>query len=344
MNNKNLTIEISPKTIFTTIAIILFLMVAWRLRGIIFALIISVILMSGFSPLVDWFEKRGINKVVAVVLTYILAIGALGSILFIVLPPLIIQTREFFQDLPLYLTTVSESLNNSQLATVNSEEVVRILSGRVEAVLGEALNLILNVFTGFLTFITVAVFTFYLLLEKDKIKRNLFHFFPHLPRERVTNVVHKIDEKLGAWLRGQFVLMIIIGAATWIGLSLLRVEFALPLAVLAGLLEIVAIIGPIVAAVPAIIIALVQFGSPIPALGVAALYILVQQLENNLIVPKLMEKAVGVHPLAIILALLIGGSLFGIIGAVLAVPIAATTQVIIEDIHSHSTEEEPHQK
>ena len=129
--------------------------------------------------------------------------------------------------------------------------------------------------------------------------------------------------------------MVIIGVATWIGLTLLRIEFALPLAVLAGLLEIIAIIGPIVAAVPAIIIALVQFGSPVPALGVAALYILIQQLENNLIVPKLMEKAVGVHPLVIILALLIGGSLFGIIGAALAVPIAATTQVLIEDIHKH---------
>ncbi len=335
MNNKNLTIEISPKTIFTTIAIVLFLLVAWKLQGIIFALIISVILMSGFAPLVDWFEKKGINKVVAVFLTYILAIGALGLILFTILPPLIIQTREFFKDLPFYVTSVSDSLNNSQISEINSDDVVQILSGRVEALLGEVLGLILNVFTGFLTFITVAIFTFYLLLEKDKIKQNVFHFFPHLQKERVTSVVHRIDEKLGAWLRGQFVLMVIIGITTWIGLSLLRIEFALPLAVLAGLLEVIAIIGPIVAAVPAIIIALVQFGSPVPALGVAALYILIQQLENNLIVPKLMEKAVGVHPLVIILALLVGGSLFGIIGAALAVPIAATTQVLIEDIHSH---------
>ncbi len=342
--NKNLTIEISPKTIFTTLAILVFLLVAWRLQGIIFALIISIILTSGFSPLVDWFEKRGINKVVAVVFTYVLAIGALGLILFIILPPLILQTREFFQNLPFYITTISEGLNNSAISAINSEDIAKILSGRIEAVLNEALGLILNVFTGFLTFITVAVFSFYLLLEKDKIKRNIFVFFPYLPKERVTSLVHKIDEKLGAWLRGEFVLMIIVGITTWIGLSLLRVDFALPLAVLAGLLEIVAIIGPIFAAITAIVIALVQYGSPIPALGVAALYILIQQLENNLIVPKVMQKAVGVHPLATILALLVGGSLFGIIGAALAVPIAATVQVVLEDIHSHSTEEGPHQK
>lgn len=342
--NKNLTIEISPKTIFTTIVILVFLMVAWRLRGIIFALIISIILMSGFSPLVGWFENKGLNKVVAVALTYILAIGALGLILFMILPPLILQTREFFQNLPFYVTTASESLNTSGISAINSEDVANILSARIGEVLDEVLGLILGVFTGFLTFVTVAVFTFYLLLEKDKIKRNIFRFFPHLPKQRVTSLVHKIDEKLGAWLRGQFVLMIIIGVTTWIGLSLLRIQFALPLAVLAGLLEIVAIIGPIIAAIPAIVIALVQYGSPIPALGVAALYILVQQFENTLIVPKVMERAVGVHPLAIILALLIGGSLFGIIGAVLAVPIAATVQVVIEDIHEHSKEEEQHQK
>jgi predicted PurR-regulated permease PerM len=335
MNNKNLSVEISPKTIFTVLTTIIVLLVLWKIRGIILPLVISVVLMSGFSPLVDWFEKRGINKVVAVAFTYILAISALGLILFTILPPLIIQTREFFQNLPFYINTVSENFNNSNVVEINSENVVQILSDRVETVLSEALNLILNVFTGFITFVTVAVFTFYLLLEKDRIKGNIYRLFPHLPKERVTNVVHKIDEKLGAWVRGQFVLMVIIGISTWIGLSLLRIEFALPLAVLAGLLEVVAIIGPIVAAVPAIIIALVQFGSPIPALGVAALYILVQQLENNLIVPKLMEKAVGVHPLAVILALLIGGSLFGIIGAVLAVPVAATAQVIIEDIHNH---------
>lgn len=336
--NKNIVIEISPKSVFTIISILVFLLVAWKLRGIIFALIISIILMSGFSPLVDWFVKKRINRVLAVALTYILAISILGLLLFIVLPPLILQTRDFFQNLPFYVDVVSERLNNYQFSAVSSEDVTRILSNRAEGVLNEALGLILNVFSGFLTFITVSVFTFYLLLEKDRIKRNFFKLFPHLPKERVTKVVHKVDEKLGAWLRGQFMLMLIIGFVTWIGLTLLRVNFALPLAVLAGLLETVAIIGPIVASVPAILIASVQFGSPIPGLGVAALYVLVQQLENNLLVPKIMERAVGVHPLATILALLIGGSLFGIIGAVLAVPMAATIQVILEDIHDHSAE------
>ena len=115
MKNNKLTIEISPKSIFNVVAILVLLLVAWKLRGIIFALIISIILMSGFSPLVDWFEKRGIHKVIAVALTYILAIGILGFLLFIILPPLIIQTKEFFENLPFYVSAASERLNDSQL-------------------------------------------------------------------------------------------------------------------------------------------------------------------------------------------------------------------------------------
>ena len=338
MDKQRVVVEISPKSILTTVAILVLLLVAWKVRAIIFALIISIILMSGFSPLVDWFQKKGLSKIVSVVLTYILAIGALGLVLFAIIPPLIVKGQEFFNDLPIYLNSAVDYLNNTGLVTINSDEITGTLFSRASEYLFQARGVLLNVFSGVLTFLIIAVFTFYLLLEKDNVKKNMFYFFPHLPKERVTKVVQKIDEKLSAWLRGEFVLMVIVGVLTYIGLTLLRVEFALPLAVLAGLLEIVAVIGPIMSAVPAIIIALVQYNSALPALGVTALYVLVQQLENNLLVPKIMNKAVGVHPLAIITALLIGGSLFGIMGAVLAVPFAATAQVIIEDLHEYSKE------
>ena len=338
MNKQRVIVEISPKSILTTVSILILLLVAWKVRAIIFALIIAIILMSGFSPLVDWLQKKGLNKLVSVTLTYVLAIGALGLVLFAVLPPLIVRGQEFFNDLPIYLNSVVEYLNNTGLVNIDSEELTGTLAGRASEYLFEARGVLLNVFSGVLTFLTIAVFTFYLLLEKDNVKKNMFYFFPHLPKERVTKVVHKIDEKLGAWLRGEFILMVIVGVLTYIGLTLLRVEFALPLAVLAGLLEIIAIIGPIVSVVPAVIIALVQYNSVLPALGVSALYVLVQQFENTFLVPKIMNRAVGVHPLAIITSLLIGGSLFGIMGAVLAVPFAATAQVIIEDLHEHSKE------
>ncbi len=137
----------------------------------------------------------------------------------------------------------------------------------------------------------------------------------------------RIELKLGGWLRGQIILMLIIGISTYIGLTLLGVEYALALAVIAGILEIVPIIGPILSAIPALIVAFTV--SPIAGFGVIGLYILIQQLENHLVVPKVMQKAVGFNPLVTIIVLMIGGNLLGLMGAILAIPIAI---VVIEMI------------
>jgi len=333
---KSQVIEISPKTIFITIAIIFGLFVAWQIKGILLSLVIAYILMSGFAPLVDWFEKEGVNKTVAVLATFILIISVLGLLIFAVIPPLIVQTRELILSLPQYIDNLDRFVQTKNgLPNITIDDITQFLTQRIDKALTNVLSVILNVFTGFLTFITVAVFSFYLLLERDKIKQNLFIFFPHLSKERVYRLGHKIEEKLGAWLRGQVTLMLLVGAATWLGLTILGIKYALPLAVVAGILEIVPIIGPIISAVPAIIIAFVQ--NPVLVIAVIILYLVVQQVENYLLVPKVMERAVGLSPLIIIFALLVGGSLLGIIGALLAVPVTAIIQVILEDFHDHPT-------
>jgi predicted PurR-regulated permease PerM len=142
-------------------------------------------------------------------------------------------------------------------------------------------------------------------------------------------MAHKIEMKLGAWVRGEIILMLIVGLTTYIGLTILGVEYALPLAVIAGVLELVPTIGPIISSIPAILIALVQ--GPVLAIAVLAMYILIQQAENNFLVPKVMEKAVGVLPLITIASLLIGGTLFGVIGAVIAVPAVVILHVLFEE-------------
>lgn len=327
---KNITtIEISLKSVLVVIGTLVLLFIAWKIRAVLIALFISFILMSGFAPLVDWLMKRGVGRALSVAITYILAISFFGLLLFAVIPPLVREIREFVGNLPAYVGWLATYFDNAGLPGISSENITQIITSRLEAVLSNILSVAFNVFGVFLLFITVAVFSFYLLLEREKIKKNLYLLFPHLPKEKVNSLAHKIEEKLGAWVRGELVLMIIIGTATYIGLTLLRVEFALPLAIIAGLLEIVPNVGPTVAAIPAIIIAFVQ--SPILAVGVLALYILIQQLENTLVVPKVMQKAVGLSPLVIIFALLAGGSLFGIAGALLAVPTAAIGHVIFED-------------
>ncbi len=323
------TIEISLKSILLVIGSLLLLLIAWKIRAILIALFVAFILMSGFAPLVDRLVKRGLNKTLAVTVTYLLAIVFLATLLFAVIPPLVREIRELAGNLPVYVNWLSTTFGNSNVPGITADKIVDTILSKIDTALPNLLGVAFNAFGVVLLFFAVAIFTFYLLLERDKLKSNLHHLLPHLPKERVDNLAHKVEGKLGSWMRGEIVLMLIIGIATYIGLTLLRVEFALPLAVIAGLLEIVPNFGPTIAAIPAVIIAFVQ--APILAVGVIALYILIQQLENTIIVPKLMEKAVGLSPLVIIFSLLVGGTLFGVIGALLAVPAAAIVHVIIED-------------
>ncbi len=327
-------IEISLKSVLLIILTLILLLLAWKIRGILMGIFIAFILMSGFAPLVDWLVKKGFNKTVSVVITYFLLISFFVGILFFVIPPLIAQTREFLTNLPIYVSWVTGTFGNTSIPGVYIDSIIGILLSKLDSALSNILTVALNAFSLFVTFITVAVFSFYLLLERESIKRNIHIFFPHLPKQRVYSLSYKIEEKLGAWVRGQALLMVIIGVTTYIGLTILGVEFALPLAVIAGLLEIVPIIGPIVSVIPAVLVAFIQ--SPILAVGVVALYLLIQQLENTIIVPKLMEKAVGLSPLLIIFALLVGGSLFGLLGAIIAVPAAAIGHVIFEDFRTTS--------
>ncbi len=327
-------IEISPRTILIIYLIPIGLFLAWSLRGIIIALLISLILMSGFAPLVDWFQgKLKFPKILAVIATYLLAIIFLVLLLFVIIPPLFSQTKEFFSNFPFYVGQFITIFGKGDAATAYTDNLLTLGANQINTLLNNIVILSFGVFSGIFAFLSILLITFYLLLERDKIKENIFIFFPHLPKERVKTIAHRIEEKLGAWVRGQLILSFLIGLTTYIGLFVLGVDFALPLAVIAAVLELIPIIGPILSAIPAIIVALVQ--SSILGIGVAALYLLIQQLENTVIVPKVMEKAVGLSPLVIILALMIGGTTFGVLGALVSVPVAAVISVIFEDFKGH---------
>ena len=180
-----------------------------------------------------------------------------------------------------------------------------------------------------LTLVTLLIFTFYLIAGHDRVKTFVLSFFSKGDYKDMEVFVDRVEEKLGAWLRGQIFLMFLIGVFTFIGLVVLGVDFALPLALIAGLLEVVPIIGPIVSSIPALIVAAAI--SPIKALSVAIYYLLLQQLEGNLLVPRVMKKAVGVDPLVVILALMIGARLAGPVGALISVPVATILVIVYQE-------------
>jgi predicted PurR-regulated permease PerM len=174
--------------------------------------------------------------------------------------------------------------------------------------------------------VALAFMTFYLLLERINLTKYLTVLFGADKEKEVIIVINNIEKRLGSWVRGELTLMVLIGLMSYIGLRLLGVEFALPLAILAGLLEILPNIGPVVSAVPAVLTGLMI--SPMMALAILALYFLIHQAENTLVAPKVMQKVVGINPLVTILSLAIGFKLAGVSGAILAIPVVLVIQEI----------------
>jgi len=193
---------------------------------------------------------------------------------------------------------------------------------------GTIFSKIFNVLSGLVALLIVCVVTFYMVVEEGVIKKAIHSMAPQKYHESIDDLTAKIQKKIGLWLRGQFILCFIIFVLCFIGLTVLGVKYALILALFAGLTEFVPILGPILGSIPAIFVAFNQ--TPILALFVFLLYFLVQRMENDFLVPTVMQKAVGVNPLVSIIALLIGGKLGGIVGVLLAIPVVTVIGVVLD--------------
>lgn len=313
-------IDISHKTIFFLTAFLALLWGLFLIRDVIILLFVAVIFMSALSPIVTRLEKLKIPKALAIALIYIVIISAVASLITFVVTPFTEQTATLTSNLPQYLVALIPETGFIDRSVIQQE------FGNFSK---NALEVSLTVFNNFLAFISIAVLTFYLLLERDNLDKLLAQFFIR-KEERIRKTTKRIEEKLGSWMRGQIALTLIIGVASYIGLTALGVPYAVPLAIFAGIMEIVPVIGPIISAIPAVMVAFLI--SPVMAGLVALLYFVIQQLENHLIVPQVMKKAVGLNPLVVILAVAVGGRLLGISGALLAVPITVVAQIITEDL------------
>lgn len=312
-------IDISHKTIIFITVFLLGLWVVYLIRDLLILLFIAVILMSALSPVVNFFMKFKVPKALGILITYIIIIGAFGGILLGFLPLLVEQSNKLIDTLPALLV---------QYFNVNNIDQT-FLQSQIADLSKNLFSLTLVVFDNVITILFLLVLTFYLLLERENLEKRTAVLFLHR-HNQIQNLIIKIEERLGAWVRGQLFLSLIIGVLVYIGLFLLNIPYALTLAIVAGILEIVPVIGPIVAAIPGILLAFTI--SPIFALGVAAMYFIIQQLENHLIVPQVMGRAVGLNPLVVILAIAIGSRLLGIVGALLAVPLTVVLQIIVLEV------------
>lgn len=318
---KSAKIEISLKTIFFTVLFLILIYFLFSIRQILLLLFIALIGMSALSPLVDRLEKKRIPRSVAILLFYVLIWGFISFGVAALVPPLVEQTAKIINILPQGIEQITQGRYNLQF-----------FEPQLNALPQQLLQIAFATFNNILGLFTFMVILYYLIMERSNLKHYLTFLFGATDQEKYAEkFLNKLEQKLGSWVRGQLILMLIIGVMSYIGLMFLGIEFAIPLAFLAGLLEIVPSIGPTVSALPAILVALGH--SPVLALATTALYFLIQQLENSFIVPKVMSKAVGLSPLVVIISLLIGWTLSGIAGAVLAVPAVLLLEMVVNDIY-----------
>ena len=315
-------IEISSKTIIFTVSFFLSLWFIYKIRSVLLLVFIALILMSALKPLVDCLEKYHLSRFLAILLSYLIILLCLSLCLVFIIPSFIEQTN-------ILLKNLSLSFIKPGFLQLNSE----IISKQLDLIFKNIINffhLVSNAFSSILSVFSVAVLTFFLLLERNNLKYHLSRFLIKEKAILVEKLIQNIEVQLGGWVRGELLLMLIVGLMSYIGLFFLGIPFTLPLAILAGLLELIPNLGPTISMIPALIVAFTV--SPIAVLGVFLLYIAVQQLENNLIVPQVMKKIVGLHPLFTLIALMIGFQLGGIGGAILALPSVLVLKILSWDL------------
>lgn len=315
-------VEISHRTIIFAVLFLLSLGFVYLVRDIILQLFVALLLMTILEPLVNRLSKIKIPRAISVLLAYILVIGIFGGLIALIIPAIVEQTTSFVNALPGYISQIG-------LKQQWSDQIVSGFLSAAGNAPGEVFQFTFSVFSTVLATITVLVFAFYMLVAREKLEDQLGIFFGEEKKKELGRILDRLEIRLGGWARGELILMTMIGLGVYIGLRIIGIPFALPLSILSGILEIVPMLGPIISAVPGIIIG---FGiSPIMGLGVAVLYFLVHQLEGYVLVPKVMEKSVGVSPIVTLIALAVGARLAGIVGAIISVPMVITLQVLAKE-------------
>jgi len=344
-------IQIGSGTIIKALLIVIALAVFYYLRDIVLVVLLAVIIASAIEPGAKWFLRRGVPRVLAVLLIYFVAVMILVIVFYFLFLPLLNQSATFLSSLPGYLgeLQVWNPLQDSELLSSSSAiegfsknfslaQIVEQIDSSINSLSNGFFSTASTIFGGVLSFILVVVLSFYLSVESAGVANFLRIITPAKNEDYVLDLWKRSQHKIGLWMQGQIVLAIIVAMLVFLGLTLLRVENALLLAVLAGIFELIPIFGPILAAIPAVTLALVSDGMT-SALLVVGLYVIIQQFENQLIYPLVVRKIVGVPPLLSILALIVGYKLAGFVGLLISVPLATMLIELLNDVGANKAAE-----
>ncbi|MFY9461595.1 MAG: AI-2E family transporter [Candidatus Sungiibacteriota bacterium] len=328
-------VDVTLGTFIRFFAVAILIFAVYYLLQVLAAILFAIVIASAIEPVIQWAGRRHISRIIAVILIYLVAAAILSGLVYLVLPAVATELQNFISSYPIYqreLFREIQSATGIPLASFlsdNSQEILVSAPEQLTQIVESTFQLTVDIFGGFILAIITAVISFYLATQAKGIENFLRLVTPIEYEEYAVDLWIRAQRKMGQWLRAQLLLGLIVGIFVYIALTLLGVRFALIFAALTAVLEIIPVIGPIIAAVPAVVIAFVQ--GPLLGLTVIVTYFVIQQIESHLIVPTVMRRTVGLNPLVVILALLVGGKLGGMLGLLLAVPIASVLVEFLSD-------------
>ncbi len=335
---KNMSITITTGTILRGILLIGLAGLLYYLRDIVMIVLTAIVIASSVEPAIASLMRRKISRLFSVIITYVVIFVSFVGILFLFVPPVLDDTAGFLKGIPEQLTSINISEATNGLLPIgnvgealSSADILTNISKALADSTGGALTTLSAFFGGVASFVLIFVFAIYFSVQETGVDDFLRIITPVKHQVYVLNLWKRSQDKIGKWMQGQIVLALIVGVLLYLGLTILGIPYALLLAVLAAFFELIPIFGQFIAAVPAVVIAFGSHGVQ-GALLVIGLYLLVQQFESHLIYPIVVKKVVGIPPLIVILALLVGYKLLGFLGVLISVPIAGAVQELVSDI------------
>ncbi|MDD5152778.1 MAG: AI-2E family transporter [Candidatus Pacebacteria bacterium] len=342
--SKDTIISISTGTIVKGLAIIVAFLALWTLRSLVLIVLTSVVLASSMDPAIKFLERHRVHRIPAVILVYLSLVGIFIGMFFAFVPPLVGEVYEVSTNFPAIAKEINESIFSGDTATITKGQALidQVAKGAPAQDLflsisniysaSESFNgFVSSVFGGLFSFVLIIVLSFYFAMLDHEIESFFKIFIPTGKQDYAISLWERTKNKIGKWMQGQLLLGVMIFILVYMGLTIFRVPYALLLALFAGIMEVIPVFGPIISAIPPILLSF-SIGGMTQALIMMLFFIVVQQFESHLIYPLVVRKVIGVPPILVILSLIVGFELAGVLGVIIAVPVAASMMELVLDL------------
>lgn len=313
------------------------------LYDILITLIISIVLAYALNPLINKMEDHGINRLEGVLIVYISIVGIFFILLFLIIPRSGKEIKRLVTDLPMYFDQLSDLVDElytkyysilgglppmfKEIEDVVMKSILSIEKTLVGG-LKSSIGLVIGITSKIINIILTPILTLYFLVDKDYFTKKVKKLIPKKYREDTIYLASTIDKSLSSFIKGRLLMSLYVGIFTSIMLLIIGVDFAFVIGFITGLFDIVPYIGPFIGYIPAVFFAFIE--SPIKAVWVSILFVVIQWAENNILAPKIIGENMGMHPLIILLSIIIGGGIFGVFGMIISVPLVAVSKIIYE--------------